>query len=193
MTIIYNYHPATREYLNEATARPDPLESKPMIPAHATIKKPPKTKINEAAIFENDGWQIVPDYRGAEYWLPDGSAHTILELNQELPSDALSEKPAPQSPTAEELVAIYRGAVGRHIDAMAVRLGFDSIVTAVTYADEPADDRNQKYGLALRAWRSECWKACRDVLVAWQSGTLQEEITEQGLIDKLPVFVAPAL
>jgi len=193
MATIYNYHPTTNEYLNETTARLDPLESKPMIPAHATTKKPPAAKENEAAIFENDSWQIVSDYRGVEYWLSDGSVHTILELGEELPIEALSEKPAPQPPTAEELIATYRAAVGQHIDAVAVALGFDSIITAVTYADEPADDRNQKYGIALRAWRSECWKACRDVLVAWQSGTLQEEITEQGLIDKLPVFVAPAL
>ena len=193
MTTLYNYHPITSEYKNETTARLDPLESKPMIPAHATTKKPPVAKENEVAIFENGGWQIVSDYRGTNYWLPDGSVHTIIELGEELPVEALSEKPAPQPPTAEELIATYRAAVGRHINAVAVGLGFDSIVTAVTYADEPADERNQQYGIALRSWRSECWKACRDVLIAWQGGTLEEEITEQGLIDKLPVFKAPAL
>ena len=97
------------------------------------------------------------------------------------------------TPTTEELIATYRTAVGQYIDSVAVGLGFDSIVTAVTYADEPADERNQQYGIALRSWRSECWKTCRDVLVAWQGGTLEEEITEQGLIDKLPAFKAPAL
>ena len=193
MTTIYNYHPTTSEYLNATTARLDPLESKPLIPAHATIEKPPAVKENQAAVFESGGWQIVSDYRGANYWLPDGSVHTIIELGEELPPEALNEKPAPKPPTTEELIATYRTAVGRHIDSVAVGLGFDSIVTAVTYADEPADERNQKYGIALRAWRSECWKACRDVLIVWQEGTLQEEITEQGLIDKLPVFVAPAL
>lgn len=38
-------------------------------------------------------WELVPDYRGVTYWLPDGSAHTITELGVETPVDALSEAP----------------------------------------------------------------------------------------------------
>lgn len=86
-----------------------------------------------------------------------------------------------------EKVAAYRSAVGRHIDQQAQSLGFDSILTAVTYADEPADPMNQNYGIALRAWRSECQSYCRTVLDGWQGGG--DEPTEQDLIDGLPAFV----
>lgn len=67
--IIYNYDSITFEYIGESQASLDPEESKKqgkevyLIPANATDKKPPKTKTNETVIFDN-GWKIVPDYRG---------------------------------------------------------------------------------------------------------------------------------
>lgn len=89
----------------------------------------------------------------------------------------------------EEKIAVYRAAVGTHIDQKAQSFGFDSIVTAVTYADEPADPLNQSYGQALRAWRSQCWEKCREVLATWQGGGAEPTVDE--LIAGLPVFVAP--
>lgn len=88
--------------------------------------------------------------------------------------------------TDDEKIAVYRAAVGRHIDQQARTLGFDSIITAVSYADEPADPLNQSYGQALRAWRSECWGKCREVLAAWQGGGVAP--TTDELIASLPVF-----
>jgi len=134
MTTIYHYHPTTSEYRNETTASLDPLEKKPMIPAHATTKKPPATKENEAAIFENDSWQIVPDYRGVEYWLPDGSVYEILELSQELPPEALSEKPAP---TAEELAAIEEQERQAAIKKQKLDgVEFDGVMCSATFRDQ---------------------------------------------------------
>lgn len=67
--IIYNYDSITFEYTGESYASLDPEESKKqgkevyLIPAYATDKKPPIPKTNETVIFDN-GWKIVPDYRG---------------------------------------------------------------------------------------------------------------------------------
>lgn len=67
--IIYNYDSITFEYIGESQASLDPEESKKqgkdiyLIPANATDKKPPIPKTNETVIFDN-GWKIVPDYRG---------------------------------------------------------------------------------------------------------------------------------
>lgn len=83
-------------------------------------------------------------------------------------------------------VKIYRDAVGVHIDEMARLLGFDSIITAVSYADESSDPLNQSHGLALRAWRSICWEHCRTVLVTWQGGGSEPTVNE--LIAGLPEF-----
>ena len=43
----------------------------------------------------------MPDFRGEEYWLPDGSFHRITELNITKPTNAKDTPPAP--PTAQEL------------------------------------------------------------------------------------------
>lgn len=67
--IIYNYDEITGVYTGESEASLDPEETKIqgkdvyLIPDFATTKKPPKTKPNELAVY-NNGWQIVPDYRG---------------------------------------------------------------------------------------------------------------------------------
>ena len=92
-------------------------------------------------------------------------------------------------PTDDEKIAAYRAAVGRYIDQKARSFGFDSIITAVTYADEPADPLNQSYGQALRAWRSQCWEKCREVLTTGGGGGAEPTVDE--LIDSLPAFVAP--
>lgn len=119
----------------------------------------------------------------------DGSQdHLIPEDAVALTSEEFNDLVNPP-PTDGEKVAVYRAAVGRHIDKQAQAFGFDSIVTAVTYADEPADPLNQSYGQALRAWRSKCWEKCREVLATWQGGGA--EPTVEDLIASLPAFVAP--
>lgn len=83
-------------------------------------------------------------------------------------------------------LASYKAAVNSHIDNQAKALGFDSIITAVTYADEEQDPVNQYRGLALRKWRSACWQKCREILDDWQGGG--SEPTKQDVINNLPVF-----
>lgn len=102
MTNIYNYHPTTGVYLNQAEASLDPLEGKPLIPSFATTKKPPVVREHEIAVFKDDAWSIVSDYRGTEYWLADGSVHTIENIGEKLPKEALDVPPAP---TLDELKA----------------------------------------------------------------------------------------
>ncbi len=88
----------------------------------------------------------------------------------------------------DERVADIREQVGIHIDITAQALGFDSIITAVTYAEEPADPVNQKKGLSLRAWRSECWAKCRSDLSDFQLGG--DEPSAEDVISGLPVYNA---
>lgn len=67
--IIYNYDKITKEYIGESEAALDVEESKKTgqdvysLPANASFNKPPKAKKNETVIY-NNGWCIVPDYRG---------------------------------------------------------------------------------------------------------------------------------
>ncbi len=104
----YHCHPKTREYEGRKTvARPDPLETKLrgkeiyLRPANSTFNEPPPTGANEAARMLDDlTWEIVPDFVGTRYWLPDGREVTIDHLNMTAPEDALNE--APEAPPLSE-------------------------------------------------------------------------------------------
>lgn len=92
--LIYNYHPETKEYIGSSEADRSPLEEDVyLIPAYATDIKPPSVNENQKPVFNNGQWSIVADYRGTEYWLSDGSKHTITELGVELPSNAIVNEP----------------------------------------------------------------------------------------------------
>ena len=62
---IYNYDPETGEYLGDGLADESPLEPGVyLMPANATSKLVPTLKPGEAAIFADDNWRVVADYRG---------------------------------------------------------------------------------------------------------------------------------
>lgn len=101
---IYHYDPKTKEYLGEGLADKDPMVTNNwLIPAHATSIKPPKTDKNQSAVFEGKEWSVVADYRGFEYWVPNGDSNVINELGVEPPNFYLESKPDPEPPTEEEL------------------------------------------------------------------------------------------
>lgn len=134
-----------------------------------------KTPSDAVEITEDEHKTLIDGQSNGKLILPDQKGHPTLVDRPPL--------------TDDEKIANYRAAVGRHIDAQAQAFGFDSIITAVTYADEPADPLNQSYGVALRAWRSACWQKCREVLEVWQGGEAEPTVDE--VIASLPAFVAP--
>jgi len=141
-------------------------------------------KIPSGAVgISEDNWRLATS---------DGTARWVIDINSgevSLKPDSEEEIAAKKAFAETAKLSAYRTAVGAHIDGKAREFGFDSIVTAVTYADEPADPLNQSYGHALRAWRSKCWEKCREVLATWQGGGA--EPTVEDLIASLPAFVAP--
>lgn len=96
---------------------------------------------------------------------------------------------AEPEPSPTEKVAAYRAAVSLHIDGVAQSYGYDSILTAVTYADEPAGSLDQMHGKALREWRSLCWDKCRADLGVWLGGGTEPSIIH--IINSLPAYVSP--
>lgn len=68
---IYNYSIDTKEYIDSSEASLDPQATKRegkdvwLVPAYATLKKPPSLTKYKVAVFENDTWIIKDDYRGA--------------------------------------------------------------------------------------------------------------------------------
>jgi hypothetical protein len=68
--LVYSYDKDTLEYTNESEASLDikatEREGKDvwLVPAYATLKKPPTVGEHKSVIFEDDTWKIKDDYRG---------------------------------------------------------------------------------------------------------------------------------
>ena len=97
MTTIHHYSEHTGEYLGSGTADRCQITGVALLPYCATPLAPPKTKAHQAAIFKGAAWSVVADLRGAQYWLSDGSEHTINRLGETLPENALTEPPPPET------------------------------------------------------------------------------------------------
>lgn len=96
---IYNYHPQTGEFINEAPADESPIEPGViLLPAFATTAKPPKTASHEVAVYVAGQWQVKADWRGASLFsTSDGSAVTIGEIGK-APADIGATDQAGPSP-----------------------------------------------------------------------------------------------
>jgi hypothetical protein len=81
-------------------------------------------------------------------------------------------------------------AVQTHLDSTAQQHGYDSIFTAVTYAEESAVPEFQAEGQAMRAWRSLVWAHCYQALADVQN-QLRTIPTEAELVAELPTLVLP--
>ncbi|MEH6436705.1 hypothetical protein [Massilia sp. DD77] len=91
----------------------------------------------------------------------------------------------PHEPTEAEVLAGYEAAVDAHIHAVAQAFGYMSIISAISYADEPAVARFQQEGIALRRFRSECYAKCHEVLADVKAG-VRPQPTHAELIAELP-------
>jgi len=163
--IAYSFEPITGRLLGPVTCDASPLEPDEfLVPAFATTAEPPET-VPEGAYARWNGavWQVfVPP----------------PPLEPELPT-----------PTPEEIQAALTAAVQAHLDGYASSWGYDGMWSAVTYADEPAVPQFAAEGAALRAWRSNVWAACHEVLAEVQAET-RPVPTEEALLADLPA--APA-
>lgn len=94
--IVYHFSKKTREYIGFAEAKFDPVDGTPIVPAFTTTEKPLFPAANQAAVYINKSWQLVPDFRGRTYWHADHSYDTIKEINVSPPADAtLTPPPGP--------------------------------------------------------------------------------------------------
>lgn len=89
------------------------------------------------------------------------------------------------------LTGIFERAIQSHLDEAAVSRGYDSIATAVSYAEEPAVQRFQEDGRAFRAWRSLVWQYAYQELARVKAG--EREIPAlDAFLTELPALAEPA-
>lgn len=91
----------------------------------------------------------------------------------------------PPVETPDQVVTRLSNIVQRHMDSAAQARGYDSILSAVTYASEPSVPAYQIDGQAFRSWRSLVWQKCLDVMAAVKSGA-RATPTEVELLGELP-------
>jgi hypothetical protein len=104
--IIYNYHPVTGIFLHRSNADIDPLnQGEYLVPAFATAKELIAEKEGYQRYFKDSAWHYVVDNIGTEYYDEEGTKHTITELGEEMPEDALLEAPPEPEPTFDELMS----------------------------------------------------------------------------------------
>jgi len=174
--------------LADAGAARDAVEPAAWLtPANATRTAPaPELPADHVQVYDPtaDSWSPVIDYRGRTVWDTVSRAHSLvttlgpLQLGVTLLepgtaqvwiNGAWVDDPAEQRAL---YAAHVRTAVQGWLDAAAKARGYDSIATAVTYADEPAVAAYQAEGAAFRAWRSTVWAAVFDSLAAEPDGAL---------------------
>lgn len=133
-----------------------------------------------AVIRDADKAHIATDPANTDYatylaWLAEGNTATPYTV---------------PSLTPEQQQAALTKDVQLVLDAKAQSYGYDSIATAVTYADEAAVPKFQAEGQALRAWRSEVWAAAYAYLAEVEAGK-KAYPTAAELPGLLPTYEAP--
>lgn len=86
--ILYNYNPKTGEYINSKPAKLSPLDLEMgyevyLQPAYSTFEEPPQTGDNEVAVYKNNEWRVMPDYRGTTDYNVDGTSFVIDTIGVE--------------------------------------------------------------------------------------------------------------
>ncbi len=92
--MVYSYDPATGEYTGVTTADESPLEPGVyLLPAHSTEVPPPEAGDHEAALWDGEAWDLIPDWRGAVRYRTDtGEKVHITDLGP-LPGDVTDVPP----------------------------------------------------------------------------------------------------
>ncbi|MCF7543892.1 hypothetical protein [Pseudomonas petrae] len=96
--------------------------------------------------------------------------------------------PADPEALAEAITSTFEHSIQGFLNASAVAHGYDDIMTAVSYAEEPAVPKFQNDGKAFRAWRSLVWAYAYEQLAAVKDGTRRQPTIEEFL-GELPALV----
>lgn len=129
-----------------------------------------------------DPWEVIPDYRGFSYWLPDGSKHVITEAGVAPPADHLLEPPPP---TPEQIQAAVAAAVDRMLDTLAQSWRYRNYISARAYANDP-NPRFAAEAEALINYGSACWTILDDLEADVLAGEATMPATVEEVLALLP-------
>ena len=136
MTTIYHFD-KDGIFTGPGQADPDVRDPEHVpVPHNATLIQPPVPGAHQAPRWNGQSWDLVPDWLGKIYWLPDGSRHTIETVGIAPPDNALDEALPP--PLGE----VRKNAL-RAVDTAAEKARLTFITPgdgqAMTYAQKEAE------------------------------------------------------
>lgn len=120
-------------------------------------------------------------------WLTHASAEDLAAHKITVVEDPV---PAPVVPTMEELISAFTGIVQMRLDTFAQNKGYDSMLSAVSYANSTVPKFATEGQYCLQA-RDATWAACLQILQDVQDGNRLMPTEEQAL-SELPVLQWPA-
>lgn len=139
----------------------------------------------ESVKIQGEGYSAVIDgvnyssiHEGSRFW--PGILEWIAAGNT--PESEFTQE---QIETAK--ISDIEQAIQQVLNEQAQSMGYDSIFTAVTYADESTVLQFQTEGQALRAWRSQVWSTAYNILADWKGGIIPEP-TKDEVLAALPTF-----
>lgn len=112
----YHFDPNTRIYTHQSAAMVNPRQPGEYLPVlFATPDALPTLGDHQAArrMDDDSGWEIIDDYRGVVYWLPDDTQHSITQEGEALPENAsLVPPPVPAGKRRTQAKAAIDAAAG---------------------------------------------------------------------------------
>lgn len=161
---VYSYDAQTGEFVGTTIADESPEEpGKLIMPAFTTQKKPTKTP---------NGFKTY--WRGSEW------EHVRHEVEVPPP-------PPPMQPlNHEERVFRMHRIVQAMLDHAAQVLGYYDIITAITYAEEPAVPKYQLEGQRLRRLRSMVWAETHRMIDKIKDG--DDWPSDEDFLSRLPKY-----
>lgn len=130
---------------------------------------------------------------GAEVLTLDADRKVVIVTHKQVAMTA-AEKAARDAAIAEQAAAVqaatvstFEHAVQTKLDDAAQAARYDSIATAVSYAEEPAVPKFQEDGRAFRTWRSLVWAYAYEQLEKVLAGEREQPTIDEFLLE-LPVL-----
>jgi hypothetical protein len=102
----------------------------------------------------------------------DGSQDHLIEQDMMLLTQAELEAIRNPAPTIDQLIAANVREIQSALDAQAKARGYDSILSACSYAAQPTGAPFQAESAAFVAWRSAVWAQAYAALAQVQAGTV---------------------
>lgn len=167
---VYSWDPQSSAYAGTTIADDDQMEEGALLmPAFTTQEDPPQVPDGHRAYWRGnmDGTPLA------------GRSWEVLRMEAVIPPPALQESDTDKYERA-------RAIAQAELDRAARTLGFDNILTAVTYAEEPAFPDLQVLGRRLRRLRSLVWMEATAMWQEVQGGAPWPD--EATFLGRLPTY-----